>query len=351
MTNVCRDSSGQRFDRTGAIGPVTTQLKLPLASSERIRPIARSSATCMIVHVLPETGRVLGIDVGYSLTKRTTAFCHLTWTKDRIDWTVSSATAELLCRKQALRAVQSQNKQPFLSVAIDGPLRPRLRVRYTYRTAECVLSRGAFQKRGKPGQTNAGSGPPLHKNATSLAKMVRQYCSIGSAQMPFSASNDAVYEAFPNLFLGVLCDEREYPVRPSKGRCWTDCLFPIVASRLEKLIQTLLPERRFEGVQRTAGHEPIAALTCAITALSAAAGQCVAVGARTDGYIVLPPLSLWGLSVDQAEPWAERELRDIQQRLAFDKRSVQASQIYCGAKLWDVRKNRPATPSAPQPTD
>ncbi len=252
----------------------------------------------MMAHVLPQSGRVLGVDVGYSETKRTTAFCCLSWTQDRIDCSESSATAANTSREQALLAVGGQDKSQFLSIAIDGPLRPHLRVLDAYRTAECLLSRGAFQKRGKPGQTNAGSGPELHKHATLLAEMVLRDSKVGPAKMPFSASSFGVYEAFPNLFLGVLCDERNYPVRPSKGRYWTDCLFPLVASRLDKLIGTLLPQRRFTSVASTDGHEPIAALACAVTALAAAAGQCVAVGASTDGYIVLPPISFWGSSAE-----------------------------------------------------
>ncbi len=239
----------------------------------------------MIANVLPQCGR----------------------NRDRIEWSKSVATGEQNSRHQAVSAIRTHDESPFLTIAIDGPLKPQLRQCNAYRTAECVLSRGAFQKRGKPGQANAGSGPHLHKHATLLARMVLENCKIGTAKMPFAASSSAVYEAFPNLFLGVLCAEPDYPVRPSKGRCWTDCLFPLVASQLDKLIQTLLPQRRFTSVAATSGHEPIAALTCAVTALAAAAGQCVAVGSPTDGYIVLPPLSLWGLS-EKRERWAQREL-------------------------------------------
>ncbi len=281
----------------------------------------------MMAHVLPQSGRVLGVDVGYSETKRTTAFCCLSWTQDRIDCSESSATAANTSREQALLDVRGQDKSQFLSIAIDGPLRPGLHVRYEYRTAECVLSRGAFQKRGKPGPTNGGSGPELHKHATRLAQMVLRDCKVKTAKMPFSASSSGVYEAFPNLFLGVLCEERDYPKRPSRGRYWTDCLFHRVASRLDELIRTLLPQRHFDSVAKKNGHEPIAALTCAITALAAAAGQCVAVGAPTDGFIVLPPISIWGSSVE-GERWAERELRKIVCRLSGDKVDVHPPKIY-----------------------
>ncbi len=292
-----------------------------------------------MAHVLPQSGRVLGIDVGYCETKRTTAFCCLSWTRDRIAWSESSATAEKRCREQALLDVRGQDKSQLLSIAIDGPLRPALQVRYEYRTAECLLSRGAFQKRGKPGPTNGGSGPELHWHATLLAKMVRPHCPVGLAQMPFSVSDAAVYEAFPNLFLGILRPEGEYPDRPLKHRRWTDCHFPYVAERLEEWIGTLLPNRAFaRPLKGEEGHERVAALTCAITALAAAAGQCVAVGAQCDGYIVLPPISLWGSSAE-GERWAERELRNIVRHLSCDKAGVQPPEIYSGPELLDFSRN------------
>ena len=293
----------------------------------------------MIAHMLPQSGRVLGIDVGYSLKRPTTAFCCLSWTGDAITWTQSSATAEQMHRKHALLGIRGQDESQFLSVAIDGPLKPHLEHCNAYRTAECVLSRGIFQKRGKPGQTNAGSGPQLHKHATLLAKMVLLECKVESARMPFAASSSGVYEAFPNLFLGVLCAESEYPVRPARGRHWTDCLFPLVSSRLDELIGSLLPNRSSASVVTIAGHEAIAAFTCAVTALAAAAEHCIAVGDPTDGYILLPPLSFWGLSAD-GDPWAERELRKNLSRLSCDKTGVQPPQVYRGAEILDLRPNR-----------
>ncbi len=206
---------------------------------------------------------------------------------------------------------------------------PGLHVCYEYRTAECVLSRGAFQKRGKPGQTNSGVGRQLHRHATLLAKMVLRHCPVGLAQMPFSVSPDAaVYEAFPNLFLGILRPEVGYPDRPLKRRRWTDCHFPCGARKLEECVGTLLPNRELaRPLKGQEGHERVAALTCAITALAAAAGQCVAVGAPADGYMVLPRLSLWGLSA-KGERWAERELRKFVCQLSWDEVGVHSPKIY-----------------------
>jgi hypothetical protein len=154
-----------------------------VARSTSMRPSVPIGRRGIIHRMLPDTGSVLGIDVGYSQRKRTTAFCSLKWTRDRIDWTLSSATVEPLSREQALRRILDSIEARFLSVAIDGPLKPGLTDCHSYRTAECILSRGAFQKRGKPGQTNAGSGPLLHKHATDLANMALEICTIDPSKI------------------------------------------------------------------------------------------------------------------------------------------------------------------------
>lgn len=168
--------------------------------------------------------------------------------------------------------------------------------------------------------------------------MVLEHCEVESTRMPFAATT-GVYEAFPNLFLGVLCNESEYPVRPSKRRCWTDCLFPLVNRRLDEIIQTVLPGRQFTTVAAMSGHEAVAALTCAITALVAAAGRCIAVGDPTDGYIVLPPMYFWGLSANREERWAKRELRNNLCRLSCGKTGALPAQIYDGHELLDLSKD------------
>lgn len=100
-------------------------------------------------------------------------------------------------------------------------------------------------------------------------------------------------------------------------------------------IQTLPPQRRIASVAATPGYERIAALTCAVTALPAPAGQCVAVGSPADGYILLPALASWGLS-DKGDPWAQRKLRQILCQLSCDKVRVHHPQKYDGAEYLDL---------------
>jgi len=139
--------------------------------------------------------------------------------------------------------------------------------------------------------------------------MALEECSVARGEWPFAILLEAVCEAFPNLFLGVLHDERGYPEPSEARRKWTDLLYPRVRPRLESLVADLLPERQVLGNWSITGHDHIGAFVCALTALAYAAGRFVAVGSDADGFIILPSSEYWGLG-DQAagQRWAEREL-------------------------------------------
>jgi hypothetical protein len=268
-----------------------------------------------LISILPSSGAVLGIDVGYSPTKPTTGLCALSWTATEVSWRCANATLSPTDRLRAVAEVLPDHA-PVLAVAIDGPLRPGLAVdTQRYRAAECLLSRGLFQRRGKPGQTHAGSGPLLHSHATALAWFALGHCTVGRAAWISRIHETALAEAFPNLFLGFLCNENDYPTRPKIGRRWTDALYPLVADRLTGLLWALLPARALVGTWPLQGHEPIAAFTCALTALCAAAQHYVAVGSHEDGFIVLPPLGFWGRDSQGTARWPERELRRNYERI------------------------------------
>ena len=99
----------------------------------------------------------------------------------------------------------------------------------------------------------------------------------------------AIVEAFPNLFLGTLCDEKDYPEQPDNPRGWTDTLYPKLHRQLERLLASLLPGRTTLGDGALTDHEDIASFTCALTALCVAADAFTAVESDEDGWILLPP--------------------------------------------------------------
>jgi hypothetical protein len=273
---------------------------------------------------LSEHGSVLGIDVGYSARRKTTGFCALSWDARTVRWQCENAGVDARDRHDTLRRILPAAQRRLLAVAIDGPLLPRLHSTPRYRCAESLLSRGAFGKRGKPGPTNGARGKDLHKHATRLANLVLRECRVGPAAHAAAIHERAIVEAFPNLFLGVLCDEADYPAEPRRQRKWTDTLYnwppgdPVIPRKLRSLVESLVPRRAIEGELRLDDHEKIASFVCALTALGVAAHRFVAVGCARDGCIALSLRDLWGRGTPSSVPWAERELRANLPRVAAD---------------------------------
>ena len=265
----------------------------------------RNATKPSLAFSLPDAGAVGGFDTGYS-DKPTTGLCILHWTPTTIVWSLRNATRHEADRRAKLAGI-APTEGRVLAVAVDGSLVPALGNTTRYRAAEAVLSAGALQKRGKPGPTNGGSGPELHREATRLAEFALVELRIATAVHATPIHERAVVEAFPNLFLGSLCDERDYPDRPSRSRKWTDELFgiPEVRARFFDLLRAVLPSREVPSSATITDHEEIAALTCAVTALCVASGHYTAVGACEDGYVILPPASFMGVG------WRETLLTNL----------------------------------------
>ena len=227
----------------------------------------------------------------------------LWWTKAEAMWMCKTVSSRAADRAAMLDALTPEGYDDVLAVGLDGPLLPELATRPTYRCAEMLLTWGTFGKRGKPGASNAGNGPRLHQEATTLASFAVKRGNIDRAKHAAKIHERAIVEAFPNLFLGVLCNDAQYPLRP-RGRRWTDALFPLALSCLDDMLTSLLPGRRLPVTRTVSGHDGIAGFVCALTALCIVAGRYVAVGAHADGFIVLPPHDAWG-----SNSWAERQLR------------------------------------------
>jgi hypothetical protein len=184
--------------------------------------------------------------------------------------------------------------------------------------------------------TNCPSGFRLHQEAASLAELALEHPVAGIGPSP-AIHASAVVEAFPNLALGVLCDDTRrstYP-RPDRGRRWTDTLYPRLARRakLDALMDALLPgHRRRSAWIEVEHHEDRAALACALTALGVAVGRYVAVGAAGEGWVVLPPAEAWGRD-DSGAAWAERVLRDNVAAVGRDAGRV-APAVYRDGRPW-----------------
>lgn len=255
----------------------------------------------------PDTGSVLGIDVGFAKNAKTTCFCLLTWDRCFISLNFQCAGTDIEERKRALKEVGTPIH--IEGVAIDGPLTHGLRLVPHYRSAEALLSRGALQKRCKPGQTSAPIGQQLHKHATCLANLtLTSNISDATHFQPIHAKR--IVEAFPNAFLAALIPEKDLPQlrRDASDRYWETTV--LKASLLEQLVNVLLPGRRLQfDLPACTDHEHRAGVVCALTALTVVVGLHVGVGDPVDGDIILPPLNFWGTARTAPSYWMEAELR------------------------------------------
>lgn len=233
-------------------------------------------------------GSVLGIDVGWSTTTRSSAVCHLFWDQREIGWEIDRFRATENDRERVIRQVVGD--ATLSAVAIDGPLRKGFDEIGRYRSAERLLSRGQILKRiGKPGQSSSPNGRKLNWQANLAARFARKHCRIEEASHTGRIDRYGIVEAFPTAFLGVMIENPEGLCRPRQR---SDRYFAYLARNgcLGELLADLLPDR---GLASDPGmitnHDDRAAFVCAISALCVAQGRFTAVGDTSDGCIVLPP--------------------------------------------------------------
>ena len=233
-------------------------------------------------------GSVLGIDVGWSEKKRSSAVCRLSWDDRQIQWEIDRFRATPSDRENTIRRVAGESE--LLAVAIDGPLRHGFDMIRRYRSAERLLSRGQLQKRiGKPGQSSSPNGKKLNVQANRTATFVKRCCRVREAKHGVRIDDRAIVEAFPTTFLGVMI---EFPAQLKRPRSRSDRYFAHLAEHhcIGRFVQRLLGGRKcIHDPRDVKNHDDRAALVCALTALSVVAGEFTAVGDKVDGWIILPP--------------------------------------------------------------
>jgi hypothetical protein len=230
---------------------------------------------------------VLGVDVGFSPTRRSSAVCRFDWNPRRITWTIRRFRALPVEQETTITAVAGIGRLQV--AAFDGPLRAGFDVIGRYRVAERMLTRRLGTKIGKPGQASAPVGKALNAAANDCASIVLRGCDLAPAVHAVRINAKAVAEAFPGAFLGVMLADPVAVAASRAGR--SDVFFRHLAENgtLEGLLAHLLPGRNLAlPLGGVTNHDDRAALICALTALCVAAGDFTAVG-DADGWIVLPP--------------------------------------------------------------
>lgn len=239
--------------------------------------------------MIPEAGAVLGVDVGFSPTRRSSGVCRLDWSRDEIGWQLARFRAVEPERTETLLRLVDR---PLLAAAFDGPLAPGFGVVGHYREAERRLTRGFGTLIGKPGSSGSPVGRLLNAAASTCATIVRDTGRVAPARHAEAIDRAALVEAFPSSYLGLMIVVPKALVVRRGDR--SDVFYEHLAGngRLDEILAHLLPGRRasqrFEAV---INHDDRAALVCALTALGLAAGKYAAVG-DADGFVILPPREL-----------------------------------------------------------
>ena len=237
-------------------------------------------------------GAVLGVDVGFSPTRRSSAVCRLDVTCETVAWTIERFRAIEPERTETLRRLADR---PLLAAAFDGPLARGFGMIGQYREAERVLTRGVGRRIGKPGSSGAPVGRLLNAATNVCARIVRATGHVVPADHAEAIDAAAIVEAFPTAYLGLLIEAPE-ALPPIQRGNRTDVFYAHLADtgRLDAVLAYLLPGRRaatpFAAVT---DHDERAALVCALAALGLAAGTYHAVGDDADGWIVLPARAMW----------------------------------------------------------
>ena len=190
---------------------------------------------------MSSAGSALGVDVGWSTERKSSAVCCLTWDEQGVYWRMCRFRAHDEEREQAIK--RTAGGRSLLAVAIDGPLRPGFSKIGCYRSAERLLSRGKLLRVGKPGQSNSPNGEKLNEQANLTARFVKEHFCIARANAAVRIDRHAIIEAFPTTFLGVMVDRPE-ALKSSEKR--SDQYFAHLAGegRLDRLLKGLLPGRR-----------------------------------------------------------------------------------------------------------
>ncbi len=252
---------------------------------------------------------VLGVDIGFSTVRASSAVCRLDWDEHAVRWTLARFRATPEDRLRTLCEVAGDARLD--AAALDGPLRAGFDVIGAYRSAERMLTLRLRSRIGKPGQSSAPIGKSLNAAANECALVIRARLDIAPSRHASRIDETAIAEAFPSSFMGVLLEEPESV--PNRRADRTDVFYEHLAETggFDRLLAHLLPRR---VPARTWGsvtdHDERMALVCALTALAVAADDYVAVGDERQGWIILPPRALirdWAFQDLEANAEAEPE--------------------------------------------
>jgi hypothetical protein len=248
---------------------------------------------------------LMGIDVGFSKTRRTTGIACLEG--DQLSLERAGTSWE------SREAKIPKGFQPSI-IAIDGPLVPLGSDQTIHRHVDFIFIHAPFHNRCRAGLSHHGTGLELrHASGDATTQIGRLLALPASSNQDTICREGPIVEAFPNAFLGVLMPEVESLAAPrlKRGRRF-DWLYDqmVMTGRLQLLLSRNLdlPEEVWNRLRSETNHELRAALICLLTAALAAKGTATMIGETEGGWFCLPPWSLW-------EPWAAPAVEHVAKRI------------------------------------
>jgi hypothetical protein len=148
------------------------------------------------------SGSVIGIDVGCSPTRRSSAICRIDWSETNIAWEIARFRALEPERKSVIAHVAAG--RPVAAAGFDGPIRRGFDIIAQYRMAERMLTRRLGPLIGKPGQSSTPVGRLLNHHANECVHYLVANSDVRGAQHAVPIDEKAIVEAFPSSFLGMM---------------------------------------------------------------------------------------------------------------------------------------------------
>jgi hypothetical protein len=278
-------------------------------------------------HLFEMPTNLMGIDVGFSKTRRTTGIAclegdHLTLERVGTAW-------------ESREAKIPKGFQPSV-IAIDGPLVPLGSDQTIHRHVDFIFIHAPFHNRCRAGLSHHGAGLELRDASRDASTQFGRLLALSaSANRDTICREGPIVEAFPNAFLGVLMPEVELLAAPrfKRGRRF-DWLYDqmVTTGRLQSLLSRDLdlPDVVWNRLRSDTNHEKRAALICLLTAALAAKGTATMIGETEGGWFCLPPWSLW-------EPWATQGLESAAKKMALKVTTILDQPVMVGPmNLWQA---------------
>ena len=157
-----RDETRQILNSVSAAGPAPGARGLRYAET---RASPQADGPGIRGERMEAHGSVLGIDVGWSTKRRSSAVCRLHWSCSEVAWEFGRFRATDEERKKAIQQVDANHE--LMAVAIDGPLRRGFAEIGRYRRGAPANSFAAqdWASSPSPGASGASPGAGTHRRS------------------------------------------------------------------------------------------------------------------------------------------------------------------------------------------